>query len=208
MGFKSLCFRTSRTPVGWRERDAPKSWARVDELYAYFRNSCLSWIALDHRTRDFLTCRNVMDRQILTRADRLSQQDGAPWALTTSVLVRSENAAPSAFLPRTMIPTQRNMRWLRLWLGVVPGRMPIVLSIDSSFYGEWHAWRAPNASAGKVLLPGAGFHDRVSLLLFGRSRSVAYRPRPHLYEETLTCPARSAVPCAPSGAGPSAPREP
>jgi hypothetical protein len=84
---------------------------------------------------DFFTRQNVTERQVLARLTGSRSRMSAPWALTTSVLVRSENAVPSAFWPCTMIPAQRKMRGLRLWLGVFPGRVLGVL-MESGMHGR------------------------------------------------------------------------
>jgi hypothetical protein len=115
-------------------------------------------------------------------------------------LVRPENAVPSDFWPCTMIPTQRKMRWLRLWLGVFPGRVLGVLTIhppsmESGMHGrsqmpvpEWSCGLA----FGFTAVPGCGLSAEVC--------AVACLLHRHLYEEALTCLAARVLRCAYAGA--------
>jgi hypothetical protein len=109
----------------------------------------------------------------------------APWALTTSVFVRSENAAPLACLPRTMIPTHRKIRWLRLWLVALTGRvlwaLTIHLFLESGMHGE-SQMATPERFCYIALVP---CWDRP---VAGPQKSLRCRTRcAHPYEYTLIC---------------------
>jgi hypothetical protein len=81
----------------------------------------------------------------------------APWALTTSVLARSENAVPSDFWPCTMIPTQRKDALAPPLAWGISGPRAGRAHNPPSSYGEWHAWQEPNVAPEWSCCPKFGF---------------------------------------------------
>ena len=160
----------------------------------------ICWFWVDLRAGDFFTRQNVTERQVLARADRLSQQD--------ECAVGAHHFGPGPFGKCGAIGllamhddshTRKDALAPPLAWGISGPRAGRARN-PPSFYGEWHAWQEPNVAPEWSCCLAFGFTAVSGCGLSAEVRAVARLLRRHLYEEALTCLAARVLRCACAGA--------
>ena len=178
-GCKSLSFRTARTPIGRRECHAPESGARVIELKAHLGNAQVPLVALDHRAGDLFACQNVTQRQLLSCADRLLQQDECAVGADHFGL-RALGKCRAIRLFATHEDSHAKKNALASPLAWSSSRPSAGGAHSPPFPRKWHAWREPNANARTILFHRIGFNFVQASGLYVESSAV-----PCLLRESL-----------------------